>query len=148
VVTENILLLLIDIIQEFQLESMLPTGTVTYDKNNCQSCIDLGYATTDIVDRIITYRVDKEIDYNSDHLPITIRLDMMTQEQPPRKVRNWATIDEKKLQATLEGELPRARRPGSRPALDRYTEEVVAAIQTSISRSTPLLNYSARARTG
>jgi hypothetical protein len=112
---------LIDIIQEFQLESMLPTGTVTYDENNYQSCIDLCYATINMVDRIITCGVDKEMDHNSDHLPITIRLDMMAREQSPRKVRNWATMDEKKLRTILEGELPRARRPGSKPALDRYT---------------------------
>ncbi len=67
---------------------MLPASTVTYDENNCYSCIDLCYATTNIVDRIITCRVDEEIDHNSDRLPITIRLNMMTQNQPPRKVRN------------------------------------------------------------
>jgi hypothetical protein len=139
---------LIDIIQEFQLESMLPAGTVTYDENNCQSCIDLYYATTNMVDRIITCGVDKEMDHNSDHLPITIRLDMIIQNQPPRKVRNWATMDEKKLRTTLEQELPKVRLPRSKPALDWYTKEVVDAIQTAIGQATLLTNRSTRARIG
>jgi hypothetical protein len=73
---------------------------------------------------------------------------MMTQNQPPRKVRNWATMDEKKLQTTLEQKLPKVRLPRSKPALDQYMKEVVDAIQTAIGQATPFTNHSARARGG
>lgn len=139
---------LIDIIQEFQLESTLPTGTVTYDEKNHQSCIDLCYATPDIVNRIISSGIDNTMDHNSDHLPITTRLDITVRNQPPRTVRNWAILDEKKLRTTLEQGLPRVRRPKSKPALDRYTDEIITAIQTAISKSTPFLKYSPRTRAG
>ena len=62
---------LIGLVEDFQLGSLLPTGTITYDDKNAQSCIDLCYGTQDLVDRVITCNVDPSMDHNSDHLPIT-----------------------------------------------------------------------------
>jgi exonuclease III len=67
---------LIDIIEEFQLGSLFPAGTVIYDDKNTQSCIDLCYSTQDLVDRVITCNTDPSMDHNSDHLPITTMLDL------------------------------------------------------------------------
>ena len=110
--------------------------------------MDLCYATQDIVDRVISSGVDLEIDHNSDHLPITTKLDISLRIQAPKETRNWGSTDKKKLQTALVQELPRVRRPNTKPALDRYTEEVVAAIQAAISESTPLIKHSPRARPG
>lgn len=57
-------------------------------------------------------------------------------------------MDEKKLQTTLEQELPKVRLLKSKPALDCYTKEVVDAIQTAIGQATLLTNHSTRARIG
>ena len=67
---------LIDLVEDFQLSSLLPTGTIIYDDKNAQSCIDLCYGTQDLVNRVITYSVDPSMDHNSDYLPITTRLDL------------------------------------------------------------------------
>jgi hypothetical protein len=57
--------------EEYQLGSLLPPETVTYDDKNTQSCIDLCYGTQELVDRVVKCGVDYEMDHNSDHLPIT-----------------------------------------------------------------------------
>ena len=67
---------LIDIIEEYQLSSLLPADTVTYDDRNVQTCIDLCYGTQDLIDRFIKCGVDHERDHNSDYLPITTILDL------------------------------------------------------------------------
>lgn len=88
------------------------------------------------------------MDHNSDHLPITTRLDIIIKNQLHPEVHNWASTDEKKLQTVLERELLRVKTPKTRAALDRYTAEVVAAIQAAVNESTPLRRYSPRARSG
>jgi exonuclease III len=79
---------LINLVEEFQLSSLLPAGTVTYDDKNAQSCIDLCYGTQDLVDRVITCSTDPNIDHNSDHLPITTILDLRSMQRLEVDTRN------------------------------------------------------------
>jgi YD repeat-containing protein len=139
---------LIDIMEEYQLSSLLPANTVTYDDKNTQSCIDLCYGTQDLVDRMIKCGVDYEIDHNSDHLPITTILDLQTRERQQVETRDWSSIDEKELRAHLARELSTPRHPKSKHALDRYVEQVVRAIQSAIEHAAPLKRWSSRARAG
>ncbi|PQE23329.1 reverse transcriptase protein [Rutstroemia sp. NJR-2017a BBW] len=139
---------LIDLVEEFQLGTLLPAGTITYDDKNAQSCIDLCYGTQDIVDRIIICNTDPSIDHNSDHLPITTILDLRTIQRQVVHTYDWSNIDEKEFRIRLEYELPILRCPKTKTALDRYVREVVAAIETAIKHSTPLKRWSPRARAG
>jgi len=139
---------LINLIEEFELDNMLPTGTITYDDKNAQSCIDLCYGTESVVSRVVRCGVDMYMDHNSDHLPITTTLDYRTIDRPPKDVRDWSGTDEKKLRIGLTRELPAIRSPKTKSALDRYTAEVTAAIQSAIYQSTPLKRWSPRARAG
>ncbi|XMA13648.1 hypothetical protein WAI453_006439 [Rhynchosporium graminicola] len=139
---------LIDIMEEYQLGSLLPADTVTYDDKNAQSCIDLCYGTQDLVGRVVKCGVDHEMDHNSDHLPITTILDLRTVQRQQAEIRDWSSIDEKELRTSLARELPTTRCPKSRHALDRYVAEVTKAIQSAIKHATPLKIWSPRARAG
>jgi hypothetical protein len=139
---------LIDIIGEFQLSSLLPADTITYDDKNAQSCIDLCYGTQDVVDRVIRCGVDLRMDHNSDHLPITTLLDFRTIQRPQADARDWSNTDEKELRTNLARKLPTPRCPKTRPALDIYVGEVIRAIQSAIEHATPLKRWSPRARAG
>jgi len=139
---------LIGIIEDFQLNSLLPAGTVTYDDKNAQTCIDLCYGTQGLVDRIITCNTDPNMDHNSDHLPITTALDLRIIQRPRADIHEWSSIDEKKLRTSLAQEQPPLRCPKTKHALDRYVGEVVAAIRVAIDHSTPMKRWSPRARAG
>src|SRR5690242_9529663 len=139
---------LIDLVEEFQLGSLLPAGTITYDDKNAVSCIDLCYGTQDLVDRVITCNTDASMDHNSDHLPITTTLDLRTMQRPEVDTYDWSSMDEKVFRTSLTRELPPLRCPKTKLALDRYVGEVAAAIQAAIDYSTPLKRWSPRARAG
>ncbi len=57
---------------------MLEPGTITYEEGDGRSTIDLCWTTLGMVDRIINSRVDRNLDHNSDHLPISIVMDVRT----------------------------------------------------------------------
>ncbi len=139
---------LINIIQEFCLTSTLPLGITTFDARNQTSCIDLCYATLDIVDRIIRSGTDNEMDHNSDHLPITTILDVRAPTRTPATTPNWKAVDEKKLRKIVNQNLPEIRRPRTKAALDRYTSDIAKAIKTAIQKSVPIRRHSPRARPG
>ena len=134
--------------EEYQLGSLLPADTITYNDNNTQSCIDLCYGTQDLVDRVVKCGVDNEMDHNSDHLPIITILDLRTRQRQQTETRDWSSIDGKELRANLARELPAPRCPKSTHALDRYVREVARAIQSAIEHATPLKRWSSRARVG
>lgn len=139
---------LIDLIEEYQLGSLLPTGTITYDDENAQSCIDFCYGTQDLVDRLITCNTDPSIGHNSDNLPITTTLDLRIIQRPKVDTHDWSSMDEKEFRMSLARDLPLPRCSKTKPALDRYAGDVVAAIQVAIGHFTPLKRWSPRARTG
>jgi exonuclease III len=66
---------------------MLELGTTTYEEGDGRSTIDLYWITLGMVDRIIKSTVDRDMDHNSDHLPISILLDVRTglMETKPRR---------------------------------------------------------------
>jgi ribonuclease HI/exonuclease III len=128
---------LIDIIGDFALHNTLPPGTITFEEGRVQSAIDLCYVTTGLIDRIIKSEVNRNLDHDSDHLPISTALDLTVQrlEEKPRKA--WKRLDEKAYMKALKRSLPPLRRPLTKTALDTYTSEVAAAIQDAISKAVP-----------
>jgi exonuclease III len=119
---------LIDIIGDFALHNTLPPGTVTYEEGWAQTTIDLCLVTTGLIDRVTRSEVDRNLDHDSDHLPISTTLDLAVQrlEKKPRK--DWKRLDEKQYTKTLRHSLPPLRRPLTKTALDAYTSEVTFAI--------------------
>ena len=119
---------MIDIIGDFALHNTLSPGTTTYEEGRSRSTIDLCLVTTGLIDKVIKSEVDRDLDHDSDHLPISTTLDLTVQclEKRPRK--DWKRLDEKMYTKTLRHSLPLLRRPLNKTALDAYTGEVTCAI--------------------
>jgi exonuclease III len=128
---------LIDIIGDFALHNTLPPGTVTYEEGRSQSTIDLCLVTTGLIEQVIKSEVNRSLDHDSDHLPISTTLDLTVQclEKKPRK--DWRRLNEKLYTKALRRSLPPLRRPLTKAALDSYTAEVTAAIQDAIHEAVP-----------
>lgn len=66
---------LVEILEEYDLTSMLAPGSITYEEGQKQSTIDLCLVTPGVVDRVIRCEVDRGLNHDSDHLPIVIIVD-------------------------------------------------------------------------
>jgi len=139
---------LIDIIGDYALHNTLPPGTTTYEEGRAQSTIDLCLVTTGLINKVVKSEADRNLDHDSDHLPISTTLDLAVQrlEKTPRK--NWKRLDEKLYTKTLRHSLPPLQRPLTKTALDTYTSEVASAIQNAISKAVPNTLPSSHARAG
>ena len=86
---------LIDIIEDFALHNTLLPGAVTYEEGRAQSTIDLCLVTTGLINRVVKSEVDRNLDHDSDHLPISTTLDLAMQRLEKRPRKNWKRLDEK-----------------------------------------------------
>ena len=82
--------------EEFAMEQALPVGTAIYEEN-CQTTIDLVFATPSITAGIVICDVERDLDCSSDHLPIVTRLMLNTVDSPPTTRRNFNKVDMKIL---------------------------------------------------
>ncbi|PVH67570.1 hypothetical protein DL98DRAFT_523264 [Cadophora sp. DSE1049] len=73
------------------------------------------------------------MDHNSDHLPITTRLDLRIIQRPKVDTRDWSSMDEKEFRIRFTRELLPFRSLKTKLALDRYVGEVVAVTQAAIN---------------
>jgi len=77
------------IMNRFALTNTLHERAVTYEERRAQSTIDLCWITLGLLDRLIKSRVDRELDHDSDHFPITTMLDMSVKHKDKEPKRNW-----------------------------------------------------------
>jgi Endonuclease-reverse transcriptase len=84
---------LIAIIEDFDLSNTLLPGTITYEEGTWQSTIDLCLVTVGLVDRVIRSEVDRDLDHDSDHLPISTVLDITIQQLERTTKRKWKQLD-------------------------------------------------------
>ncbi|KAH7563672.1 hypothetical protein BM1_00719 [Bipolaris maydis] len=139
---------LIDIIGECALHNTLPPGTTTYEEGHSQSTIDLCLVTTGLIDKVIKSEVDRNLDHDSDHLPISTTLDLTVQQLKKEPRKDWKRLDEKEYTKALRHALPPLRRPLTKAALNAYTGEVTAAIQNAIHKAVPETQPSTYTREG
>jgi hypothetical protein len=71
---------LIAIIEDYELSNTLLPGTITYEERTSRSTIDLCIVTVGLVNRVIRSYVDWDLDYDSDHLLISTKLDITAQQ--------------------------------------------------------------------
>jgi hypothetical protein len=71
-----------------------------------QSAIDLCYVTTGLINRIIKSKVDRYLDYNSNHLPISTALNLTVQRLKEKPQKAWKRLDTKAYIKTLRWSLP------------------------------------------
>ena len=74
------------------MEQALPVGTATYEEN-CQTTIDLVFATPAITAGIIIYDIERDLDCGLDYLPIIIRLILNIVDSPLATRRNFNKVD-------------------------------------------------------
>lgn len=67
---------LLEIMEDFNLDSTLPPGTITYEERTSRTTIDLCLVTVGLVDRVIRSQVDRDLDHDSDYLPISTVIDI------------------------------------------------------------------------
>jgi exonuclease III len=67
---------LLAIMEDFNLNSTLPAGTITYEEKTSHTTIDLCLVTVGLVDRVIRSQIDRDLDDDSDHLSISTVVDM------------------------------------------------------------------------
>jgi Endonuclease-reverse transcriptase len=127
---------LITLIQDNGLDQCLPKGTITREEGESASCIDLVYATPEILSRIIECQVDRELDHHSDHLPISTLLDFQTIATKGKERWDWSKTDDKVLHKTLRTALPRLYSPETPYDIDEYTNTLVDSILQAIESST------------
>ena len=139
---------LIGIMEDFDLTNTLQPGTITYEEGEKRTTIDLCLVTFGLVDRLIRSEVGRELDHDSDHLPIVTSLDMNAACLNREARRKWKALDEKAFDARLHLGLPSLRRPRTKAALERYVQELVAALQKAADEAAPVQRPSSKARTG
>jgi hypothetical protein len=126
---------LLAIMEDFNLDSTLPPGTITYEEKTSRTTIDLCLVTLGLVDRVIRSQVNRDLDHDSDHLPISTVIDMRVQQLETLPKRDWKRLDEGACHKALRRALPPLRRPANKTALDTYVQEVVKAIQKTIDQA-------------
>jgi hypothetical protein len=104
--------------------------------------------TTGLIDKVIKSEADKNLDHDSDHLPISTTLDLTVQRLEKRPRKDWKRLDGKSYMKTLGHSLPPLRRPLTEAALDAYTGEVTAAIRNAIYKAVPETRPSPHTREG
>ena len=111
---------LLAIMEDFNLGSTLPPGTITYEERTSRTTIDLCLVTVGLVDRVVRSQVDRDLDHDSDHLPISTVIDMRIQQLDATPKRDWKRLDEAVYNKALKQALPLLRRPANKTALDTY----------------------------
>jgi hypothetical protein len=86
---------LVVILEDFDLSNTLPPGTITFEEANWRSTIDLCLVTVGLVDRVISSEVDRDLDHDSDHLPISTVLDLTVRRLEKTSKRNYKRMNEK-----------------------------------------------------
>ena len=139
---------LVEMLEEYNLTSMLAPGSITYEEGQKQSTIDLCLVTPGMVDRVIRCKVDRGLNHDSDHLPIVTIVNTSVKPLHREPRRNWKAMDAQRFKATLLDSLPPPHMPRTRNALDRYVEDIVAALQEAVEAAVPLRTWSSAARRG
>lgn len=123
---------LIDLMDEHELEQLLPPGTVTYEKAEAKTTIDLIWASSTLSSRLVSCTDKREWWYGADHVPILTPVSV-----PPQKRKDWASSDWElflKLMSTYDWH-PRAL--VDKDAIDKAVQYLVNAIDETAEQATP-----------
>lgn len=132
--------ILIDILDEFDLVPVLEPGTITWERQNAISTIDLVFVTSSLVESLIHCRVRDDLQYSSDHKPISTAF-MLTVPEEARPIRRaWKKTDEKKLVRLVVEGLPKVEKLplNTREDLDGAVVSLAELIQGAIECAVPI----------
>jgi len=139
------LLLLMD---EHQMELLLPPGSKTFDDRGGVATIDLAFGTPWVQDRLVFCGVREDLDHQSDHLPIVTTIMTEVEMVKPPEQWQWQRTDAKILDMEMDKGLPPLTSLDSEEEIDRRVRDLVAAISGAIEASTPKTRPSDRSLSG
>ncbi|PQE17592.1 reverse transcriptase protein [Rutstroemia sp. NJR-2017a WRK4] len=139
---------LLDILEEYRLDLLLPPGTCTWQSRGQETTLDLVFATEGVGQRMIECKVQPSFDFDSDHFPVSTILDIHIGQEPTTPRRLWRETNIQTLRAALEREMPIAPSAGDPQEIDNLTNTIVRSINNAIDQSTPWSRPSPRSVTG
>ncbi|KAF3352307.1 hypothetical protein VdG1_09169 [Verticillium dahliae VDG1] len=141
---------LLAIIEDFQLHLLTVPGTPTHRWKDGESTIDLTFASEDLASSVIHCRIDKDLDCDSDHLPIALALDWRWKQATPTRKRLWAKTDPVALRQTVKDHLEdtNVRTLSDEKSIDDDVSSIISALIAGIELSTPWSNPSPRSIAG
>jgi exonuclease III len=145
---------MINIMERWGLDLCLEQGTITRPPSDMRSArgstIDLVWATEGIQSLIRQCGVEHQLDYASDHLPISTVIEYSIVDTPKITRRKFKDLDVERFTATLQGKLP--ERPQAlilhRKDLDQMIDNITTAIQRTIEAVVPTTTVCARSIPG
>ncbi|QKX57721.1 uncharacterized protein TRUGW13939_04840 [Talaromyces rugulosus] len=142
---------LLNIVENSHLQLLTVPGTTTHRWKDGETTIDLTFASWDIASRTIYCKVDTNLDYDSDHLPIATAIDWSWKPAAQPKKRMWANTNLPLLRQTVRDglpEVPNATELRGKDSIDKYVRSIINALTTGIDASTPWSNPSPRSISG
>jgi len=114
-----------------------PKGETTWEARGSTSTIDLVFLSKALQDRLITCKVRPDLDFGSDHFPISTELELASVriEQPRR--RCWKKMDKGLVEASAEHIQEPYEELSTPRAIDSYTEYTIGFIQDLIEQTVP-----------
>jgi hypothetical protein len=132
--------LLLHIITQFQLNLSLPPGTITREKGEEHSTLDLSLYTTDLDSKINSY-ITTEFS-GSDHLPIITTINpQQEQEYSSQGHKCWKKIDYQALELETLNLLPPISLETTEQ-VDNYIHYLITFIQNLIQQTVPTARIS------
>ncbi len=148
---------LIMLTEEAYLKQVLPHGTVTWQKYESKSTLDLVFLSLLLQESLLECRKSTSSDFHSDHESIRTVILLSTIEAKPHQIRNWNKTDTSLLRQKLDGELRESSAlypdmsgswDNTNQGLDSQIEAIISVIQNAIHASTPWVKISPPSRPG
>ncbi|EED15757.1 hypothetical protein TSTA_051940, partial [Talaromyces stipitatus ATCC 10500] len=84
---------LINLMDEHGLKQLLPLGTITYERVNTKSTIDLVWASHNLANRVVSCDTKPEWWYGADHVSISTQFNLTAICVPPLIHKQWNVTD-------------------------------------------------------
>ena len=127
---------LLNIVEEFDLSLTLPKGTVTWEARNSFSTIDLVFMSEFLAERLEHFMSRPEMIQSSDHIPISTRILLGSEQLTNLKRRAWKLLNMEKLREA-ESNAPPVIHPRSTAEIDQYAQTIQEFLQKIITASVP-----------
>jgi hypothetical protein len=142
---------LLRIIEDYQLQLLTVPGTPTHRWKDGESTIDLTFASEDVAASVTHCKIDKDLDCDSDHLPIALAIKWGLQLAEPKRKRLWSKTNLPTLRRVTQKHLARtkdATELNGIEGIDGFVSSLVQALNAGIAASTPWSNPSPRSIPG
>ncbi|EED11577.1 reverse transcriptase, putative [Talaromyces stipitatus ATCC 10500] len=139
---------LIDLMDEHRLEQLLPPGTITYERANAKSTIDLVWASHNLANRVVNCDTKREWWYGADHVPILTQFDLTAVRVPPMVRKQWNATDWDLFLKLMDTYYWHPRELNDNEAINEAIRYLVEAINQTAEQATPTKQITTYSRAG